>query len=167
MRNLHSCSMWMIWSLQVMIRLKRRLQGRSWEPSLKWRNWESLSIFLGLLPIPNKVSLSQWLVFVFKTHRNITFFYFSSGRNEVIQFDKNNTVTCFSTCLRQNVNQLTLWHLLQTCCQRFLSSFLRIGFTKKSTAPFDKHLKTKPIESWDDITACIWTCAINKTPHEQ
>lgn len=28
-----------------------------------------------------------------------------------------------------------------------------MGFTKKSTAPFDKHLKTTPIESWDDITA--------------
>lgn len=49
--------------------------------------------------------------------------------------------------------QLTLWHLLQTCCHKFLSSFFRMGFTRKSTAPFDKHLKTKPIESWDDITA--------------
>ncbi|BAS83607.1 Os03g0284150 [Oryza sativa Japonica Group] len=46
---------------------------------------------------------------------------------------------------------LTLWHRLQTCCQRFLSSFLRIGFTRKSTAPFDKHLKTVPIESFEDI----------------
>ena len=50
--------------------------------------------------------------------------------------------------------KLTLWHRLQTCCQRFLSSFFRSGFTKKSTAPFDKHLNTILIESFEDITAC-------------
>lgn len=57
------------------------------------------------------------------------------------------------SCLKQKGVALTLWHLLHTCCQRFLSSFFRIGFTKKSTAPLDRHLKTIPIESWDDITA--------------
>uniref|UniRef100_A0A0A9BUI8 Uncharacterized protein n=1 Tax=Arundo donax TaxID=35708 RepID=A0A0A9BUI8_ARUDO len=46
---------------------------------------------------------------------------------------------------------LELWHRLHTCCQRFLSSFLRIGLTKKSTAPFDKHLNTVPIASFEDI----------------
>lgn len=42
---------------------------------------------------------------------------------------------------------------LQTCCQRFLSSFFLRGLIRKSAAPFNMHFNTTLTESWEDITA--------------
>ncbi|KAJ7566327.1 hypothetical protein O6H91_02G097300 [Diphasiastrum complanatum] len=62
---------------------------------------------------------------------------------------------------------------LQTCCHKFLSSFLRTGFTRKSTAPFDRHLNTISTESRLDITAILtlakirWFLILHQKRHPQ